>query len=238
MNSNRTSVIDLGLTTQTACFDVADRLVNYTDGAVTTPVYDYRGRVTQQGGDTFVYDQADRHVSTTGVGGATVSYTRDAGGSIVARNENGTTTRYSGNAVLTETNTVIERTVSLPGGALVTKQTSGDVWSYPNIHGDVTAICDSTGNKVGTTLVYDPYGNTTTLPDNSAGSWDYGWVGQHTKGTEHTTGLTSLIEMGARVYQRALKEGSKTAAKYVSGVGWVASGVRGICAVLTTTRGG
>ena len=67
LNSNRTSVVDNGVTAQTACFDIADRLVNYTEGVVTTtPVYDYRGRVTGMGGDSFVYDQADRHVSTTG----------------------------------------------------------------------------------------------------------------------------------------------------------------------------
>ncbi|MDO8392307.1 MAG: RHS repeat-associated core domain-containing protein [Actinomycetota bacterium] len=54
--------------------------------------------------------------------------------------------------------------------------------------------------KQGATLSYDPYGNTTALPDNSDGNWDYGWLGQHTKGTEHAAGLSSVIEMGARIY--------------------------------------
>jgi uncharacterized protein RhaS with RHS repeats len=93
-------VVDNGVTAQTACFDLADRLVNYTEAAVTTaPVYDYRGRVTGMGGDSFVYDQADRHISTAGAGAATVTYTRDAGGGIVARSEGGATVRYSGGAV-------------------------------------------------------------------------------------------------------------------------------------------
>lgn len=41
-----------------------------------------------------------------------------------------------------------------------------------------------------------------------------------------------------QIFVGALSEGSKTAAKYFSGVGFVASGVRGLCAVVTRTRGG
>jgi RHS repeat-associated protein len=204
LNSNRTSVVDNGVIAQSACFDIADRLVNYTEGVVTTtPVYDYRGRVTQMGGDTFVYDQADRHISTTG-SGVTVSYTRDAGGAIVARSEGGTTVRYSGSAVLSAANVVLERSVSLPGGVMVTKLVAVDVWSYPNVHGDIVAVCDGAGVKQGPTFVYDPYGNTASLPDNSYGAFDFGWVGQHSKHTEHTTGLGTVIEMGARVYHPGL----------------------------------
>ena len=134
----------------------------------------------------------------------TVTYTRDAGGAIVARSENATTVRYSGNAVLSTSNTVLERSVSLPGGVMVTKLVAGDVWSYPNIHGDITAVCDSAGVKQGPTYIYDPYGNTASLPDNSHGAFDFGWVGQHSKHTEHTTGLGTVIEMGARVYHPGL----------------------------------
>ena len=178
--------------------------MNYTEGAVTTtPVYDCRGRVTGMGGDSFVYDQADRHVSTSG-GGVTVSYTRNAGGGIVARSEGGTTVRYSGSAVLSTANVVLERSVSLPGGVMVTKLVAGDVWSYPNVHGDIVAVCDGAGVKQGPTYVYDPYGNTTAFPDNSYGAFDFGWVGQHSKHTEHTAGLGTVIEMGARVYHPGL----------------------------------
>ena len=67
---------------------------------------------------------------------------------------------------------------------------------------DVQAL--ATGVKQGTTLAYDPYGNTTTLPDNSNGNWDYGWVGNNSKGTEHATGLVVNIEMGARIYNPTL----------------------------------
>ena len=69
--------------------------------------------------------------------------------------------KYSFGAVLDSTGTtVIERTLSLPGGVMVTKRATGDVWSYPNIHGDVQAVANSSGVKQGATLTYDPYGAT------------------------------------------------------------------------------
>lgn len=105
-------------------------------------------------------------------------------------------------------NVVIERTIGLPGGATVTKRAAPatDVWSYPNLHGDVTATADPTGTKQGLTVRYDPYGNplTSALPDNSAGEHDNAWLGQHQRGLEHPTGLHPVIEMGARQYSPAL----------------------------------
>jgi RHS repeat-associated protein len=78
---------------------------------------------------------------------------------------------------------------------------SGDVWSYPNIHGDVVATANAGGVKQGVTMMYDPFGVALSgLPDNAAGDWDYGWVGQHSKGTDHIVGMIATIEMGARQY--------------------------------------
>lgn len=95
--------------------------------------------MTALNGDTYTYDAAGRHTSTIH-GATTVTYTRDATNDIVARVDSaGTTTRYSGDAVLDTSNAVTERTLTLPGGVLVTKRAAGDVWSYPNIHGDVVA---------------------------------------------------------------------------------------------------
>ena len=88
----------------------------------------------------------------------------------------------------------------LPGGALVTTRTAGNVWSYPNLHGDVVATTDNAGVKQGATRAYDPFGNLlgdSRLPDNSAGAFDYGWHGQQQRPTNHQTGLTPLVEMGA-----------------------------------------
>jgi len=46
-------------------------------------------------------------------------------------------------------------------GAMVTKRGllgALDVWGYPNIHGDVMAVANSSGVKQGDTMSYDPFG--------------------------------------------------------------------------------
>lgn len=80
-----------------------------------------------------------------------------------------------------------------------------DVWSYPNIHGDIQAAADAVGIKQAATVKYGPNGESLSGPvDNSAGNIDYGWVGQYQKRTEHEIGLLAEIEMGARVYDPSL----------------------------------
>jgi RHS repeat-associated protein len=112
---------------------------------------------------------------------------------------------YSQGAVLNASGVVVERSIGLPGGATLTKPAVGDVWSYPNIHGDVQAVANATGLKQGATFTYDPYGTPLAgLPDNAAGSSDNGWLGQHNRPSEHIAGMQSMIEMGARAYQPIL----------------------------------
>lgn len=95
---------------------------------------------------------------------------------------------------------VIERTLSLPGGALLTTRDAGDVWSYSNIHGDVVATANASGAKQGPTLHYDPYGEALTeTPDNSAGSFDFGWLGRDQRPVEGTAGHET-VQMGRRPY--------------------------------------
>jgi len=73
------------------------------------------------------------------------------------------------------------------------------------MRGDVAATANSAGAKQGATLTYDPFGNPLGgLPDNSAGSYDNGWLGQHQRGLEHQAGLQAVIEMGARQYSPLL----------------------------------
>ncbi|HEY3141025.1 MAG TPA: RHS repeat-associated core domain-containing protein [Acidimicrobiales bacterium] len=103
-------------------------------------------------------------------------------------------------------NALLEVTYGLPGGAMLTTRSGGNVWSYPNIHGDIVAIANQAGAKQGATLGYDPYGNqiTGTTPDNSAGNMDYGWLGGSKRPVEHEAGLQPTIEMGARQYSPQL----------------------------------
>jgi RHS repeat-associated protein len=219
-NSNRTSmtVSPTGgtATTGSYCYDHADRLNVANDPTVGTVGYDAHGNTTTIFGETHTYDAADRHISTTkpGTTPTTVTYVRDATDRIVARKLGTTTTaRYgstgSGDApdfTTNASNVVQEVTFSLPGGALLTTRTGGNVWSYPNIHGDITAIANQSGAKQLATRTYDPYGNLTTgpAPDNSAGNFDYGWLGQHQRPTETEPALQPTIEMGARQYSALL----------------------------------
>jgi RHS repeat-associated protein len=127
---------------------------------------------------------------------ALVPATGSSGGGVTT-----TMFKFGGGAVMNSAGSILERTYSLPGGVNVTKRVSGDVWSYPNIHGDVVATANAGGVKQGVTMTYDPFGVALSgLPDNAAGDWDYGWVGQHSKGTDHIVGMVATIEMGARQY--------------------------------------
>ena len=231
LDSNRTSTTDNGSTVANYCYNQADQLLSTTDSQFTTVscsgggssqfCYDNHGNVTNLGNETLRYDAADRNVSLTTASGqsqTTVTYQRDATNRIVERDAttSGTTTitRYgytgdgdSPDLTLNSSNTVVERDITLLGGVMVTKRgsTTADVWSYPNIHGDIAATADGNGNKTGGTYVYDPFGNALTgEPDNSAGNFKYGWEGKHEKGTDTTTGGLPLIEMGARVYAPSL----------------------------------
>jgi YD repeat-containing protein len=205
-NTNRTAASVDGVTT-TYCYDAADRLVSTSDPTLGAPAYDAHANTTTLASHTLTYDGADRHVRLAS-GSTTVAYSRDAADRLISRSSGLDIEGYgySGPGDTPDFTTdvlglVTERTLPVLGGAILTKRgLSGDVWSYPNIHGDVMAVADSTGAKVGPTLTYDPYGNDQAgLPDNSLGNFDYGWLGSHQRGTEHATSL-ALTEMGARAY--------------------------------------
>jgi RHS repeat-associated protein len=216
-NSAGTVVAD---ETTRSCFDNADRLVGHHPPSGANPFsglsYDPHGNLVTMGSEVHGYDSADRHLVTK-TSTTRVDYTRDVTDRIIARSVNGTTVaRYAyGNTADAPTLTlnaaggVVERTVSLPGGVLWTRRGSSttDVWSYPNLHGDVVATTDGAGTKTGSTRGWDPFGNplgSSTMPDNSAGLFDYGWHGAQQRPLEHETGLTPLIEMGARQYSPLL----------------------------------
>lgn len=235
-NTNRTSASDNGVTT-TSCYDAADRLVSSTDATVGSPVYDSRGNTTTLGPQTLAYDGADRHIATTTTTPTTVTYDRDAMDRIVSRKRDGTVIAsysYAGpgdspSGELANTGvlgvSVYSRFVSLLGGATLHKNTTGDKWSYPNVHGDIIVTANALGLS-GPILAYDPFGTPlANPPDNAAGNFDYGWLGQHQRPLEHEAGIAT-IEMGTRQYVPALGGSSRS-------IPW-----RGEAATPTTTCAG
>ncbi|MGH2721743.1 MAG: RHS repeat-associated core domain-containing protein, partial [Actinomycetota bacterium] len=211
-NTNRTSTTVNGGAATTYCYDAADRLVSTSDSRYSAPAYDGHGNTTTLGTQTMKYDGADRHVETKAGTEPTVRYVRDAADRIVERKVGGTVVaRYGYSAAgdtadltLDASGTVIERLYPLVGSVLLTKRGSGDVWSYPNIHGDVIATANSAGAKQGSTMHYGPFGQVLgATPDNSADDLDYGWLGQHQRPLEHE-GSLATIEMGARQYAPGL----------------------------------
>ena len=207
-NTNRTSVVDNAGTPATSCYNQADQLTSSTDASVGTVTYDSHGNTATIGTQALLYDGGDRHMATRVGGSEIVRYLRDATGRITSRTEGATVTHY-GSAGPTDSsaftmdaaNVVTERTISLVGGVLLTKRggllPTNDVWSYPNIHGDVVATANHLGVKQAA-FAYDPFG-VGAAPDNSAGNLDYGWLGQHQRPLEHA-GTLATIEMGARQY--------------------------------------
>jgi large repetitive protein len=240
------------VTTNTSyCYDWADRLTGTTSdstsgnpvvagnltttGPGATLAYDQRGNTTTLADQTLGYDISDNHKSTELPDGTKVTYLRDSAGGLIERKVDnpGTTPdeayRYTAGAVLqgagTNAGTVLQRTVSLPGGVSVTfKSGAVQQWSYPNIHGDVALLCDASGvrdsNGDGTAdntvFRYDPFGQPIaadgtigstvaddTVPDTLPGDADYAWVGSNAKLYEHQ-GTIATIEMGARQYVAAL----------------------------------
>ena len=209
-NTNRSSATENGAPPTTSCYDAADRLISSSDPAVGNPAYDAHGNTTALGNQTLIYDGADRHMATTAGAEPTVSYVRDASDRIVERRVGTATVARYGYAGPGDSAAFVsygpllllrQRSFSLLGGVLYTKGgPSGDRWSYPNIHGDVMAVADGAGAKVGSTLTYDPFGRALSgVPDNAPGSLDYGWLGQHQRPLEHE-GSVATIEMGARQY--------------------------------------
>ncbi|MEI7992911.1 MAG: RHS repeat-associated core domain-containing protein [Actinomycetota bacterium] len=168
--------------------------------------YDSRGNATASGVETYGYDGADRHLSTSN-GTTTSTFVRDLTGAVVEYRLNGVIqNRYSGGVTLDASGTsVVERTFGLPGGVVLTTRASGDVWSYPNVAGSVTATANAAGTRTAGPLLYDPFGNPLSgYPDNAAGLLDSAWYGTADRQTQHQPGLHPAVDMGARQYQPAL----------------------------------
>jgi RHS repeat-associated protein len=246
-NGNRTGFTDLkdaGELTETTssavyCYDNADRLTSTTPtgmsgaapvsaaslttvGPLPSLAYDAHGNTTVLADQAMTYDVADQHLTTTVTGGPTIAYVRDVSGSIVQRTETPVTgpavvTRYTAGAILNGSGAVIQRTLSLPGGASRTDDGTTVRWFYPNLHGDVIVQSDDAGARAGTRSSFDPFGQSIdpitgnigtvtadeAVQDTTRGDADLAYVGGAGKLYEHG-GTIATIEMGARQYVAAL----------------------------------
>jgi RHS repeat-associated protein len=195
-----------------------------TVGPLPSLTYDAHGNTTTLADQTMVYDVADQHVSTTTAAG-TVTYLRDATGNVVERKStvagDAADLKYTAGAVLDGSGAVIQRSLSLPGGATRTEDIVGGTptfkWLYPNLHGDVIVQTDNSGARIGSRTRVDPFGQpidpvtgnigTATADqsvlDTTPGNADLAFVGGAGKLYEHT-GTIATIEMGARPYVAAL----------------------------------
>ena len=233
------------------CYDWADRLTSsnattaggnpvlnsdlVSVGPLPSLAYDSHGNTTRLADQQMTYDVADRHMSTILDDGTTIVYQRDATGRVVSRTTDTPTglpetIRYTFggamSAVLDAAGALIQRSITLPGGVQVSITTSTQVWSYPNLHGDVILTTDTVGNRATmatatgtapTRFSYDPFGQPIdpvtgaigsstaddAVPNNSVGEADFAFVGQHQKLYEHQ-GSVATIEMGVRQYVPSL----------------------------------
>ncbi|MBB5857214.1 RHS repeat-associated protein [Amycolatopsis umgeniensis] len=187
------------------------------DGSTTTLTWDGSNRNT-----------GARTTGPTPALNADIAYTRDATDRIVRRDprdcDNNTVVRYgftgdgdSADLTLNAENRLTSLSLTLPGGVLYTSKAGNDgaftaSYDHPSVRGDLVLSTDTAGHQVGDLRSYDPYGQPLTatgavdpqnVPDNSPGSMDYGWLGQHQRPYEHT-GALSLVQMGARPYSPLL----------------------------------
>ena len=200
-----------------------------TTGTGANLVYDAHGNLTTFGDQSLTYDSSDRHTATvtTGAGGATVLYSRDATDRLVSMTTTigitSTTVRYlyadggdSPDWTVSTTGAVLSHDFALPGGVTVSVQNAGANWnwSYPNIHGDVMLTTDGNGGRSGHLYLYDPFGQPLDKdgfaigtnsademgPGNTATSTTAnGWEGSAQKQYQRA-GDIATIEMGARQY--------------------------------------
>ncbi|MET8851450.1 PA14 domain-containing protein [Amycolatopsis sp. NPDC004625] len=182
---------------------------------------------------TLTWDGSDRNTGakTTGPNpalNADIAYTRDATNRIVRRDprdcDANTVVRYgytgdgdSADLTLNGTGRLTSLSLSLPGGVLYTSKAGSDgaftpSFDHPSVRGDLVLTTDAAGHQAGDLRTFDPYGQPLTaagavdpqnVPDNSPGSLDYGWLGQHQRAYEHT-GALSVVQMGARPYSPLL----------------------------------
>lgn len=232
-NTNRVRLLDetaSGVAETGYCYDAADRLLGTVGAnAVTNVKYDDAGNTTEftsAGSTTHLsWDSADRNVGARSAGAdpADVAYQRDATDRIVRRGvtqgdqQNVALYGYSGGGdtadlVLDANKALLTRSISLPGGVLLTIGAQSRSYDHPTVRGDLGLTTGADGKQVGQLRTFTPFGeplkpdgtvDPDNVPDNMPGQMDHGWLGQHQRPYEHA-GALSIVQMGARPYSPLL----------------------------------
>jgi RHS repeat-associated protein len=211
-NTNRTNVTTPAGTTD-YCYNTAGQLVStITAGTVTSSyAYNEHGDQTSDNGTTYTWDAADRPVTATTSGGATVTSTYDAVDRLIqASSSTGSTVRYSyagytqvAAAVLDTGNNILQQIVPLPGGATAILQPSGNTWAYANLQGDTIITTDNNGTRTSGPVTYDAWGQPTPGQAAPATTTGPNSLGAYATSGKLTDTATGTVLLGARTFNPA-----------------------------------
>jgi RHS repeat-associated protein len=217
ITSKATTPYSASAVVQDYCYNQSDQLVSEvsSSGGVSSTSFSYNdeGNTTQLGATTLGWNASGQNNSIAATGDTTSTFTLDPVNRSLVDTEGSTTTTYAycgmtatACATINSSNgATIQAFISLPGGALLTTQSSGNIWSYSNIEGDMIATANSEGSQTSGPFVYDPYGNleSSGMPiQNATGDQDYGAFGKSGIVTNNSaaTGGAPVIQMGARAF--------------------------------------
>ncbi|HSX05923.1 MAG TPA: DUF2599 domain-containing protein [Candidatus Saccharimonadales bacterium] len=216
-DGDRTSQSINGITSTTYCYDYADRLIKSNDSDYTTETYDAHGNLSKGSSSQtgIEYDSSDRAVymsefSTKQTFDAINRQTYSSNASAYRVYADSTSTpiaSYFSGSSLTA------RYVQLPGNVILTIQGSqisnpssfSNVYSLPDMNGDIFAVANGDGSAGAWTYEYDPFGNIITTPNPSNADGDFfGYKGSSEMFTFSNTVDHGYIQMGSRLYSSHL----------------------------------
>jgi len=209
-------------TTQDYCYNATNQLVSEssTTGGTNSSSFSYddEGNTTTFGDITFSWDASDQNIGISQSGEPDITYTYDAVDRVQSRTDGSTTTTYAycgydDSACATvdpSSGDTIDAFISLPGGVLLTAKSdaSDNIWSYPNIVGDMIATANESGSLASGPVTYDPWGqqNSGSTIHNAAdgANFDAFGTGGKLEDSGAATSSTPVIQMGARIYVPAV----------------------------------
>lgn len=218
-DGNRTSqtVTSNGFpTTTNYCYDNADRLVSSGDSNFSTVAYDAHGNISSGSfTNTLEYDSSDRAVY---IGQFSDTKMFDPADRPVTENQTAGVYTVYGDSEATpiagydSSFNISRRLLYLPGGVILTinfpansATSANNIYSLPNLHGDIFTSAQGNGNPSNTFYGFDPFGKPLQNPigfvGNFPGNNDFGWLGKFgiMSNTFYWTS-GNYMQMGSRMY--------------------------------------